>query len=58
MTLLDKLRKTNDDYHEVVDEILMIEETAVKNKVDFAAAVKQVFEEMDAADVLAQKCTS
>ena len=58
MTLLEQLRKANDDYHEAVDEILMIEETAVENKINFAAAVKQVFEEMDAADVLAQKCTS
>ena len=57
MTLLEKLRKANDDYHEAVDEILMIEGTAVKNKVDFAATVKQVFEAIEAADVLAQKCT-
>jgi len=58
MTLLEQLRKANDDYHKAVDEILMIEETAVKNKVNFAAAIKQVFESMETADELAQKCTS
>lgn len=58
MTLLEQLRKANDDYHETVNEILMIEETAVGNKVDFATAIKQVFETMEAADTLAQKCTS
>ena len=58
MTPLEKLRKANDDYHEVVDEILMLETTAVKNKVEFAVAVNQVFEAFDAAEAAATKCTS
>lgn len=57
MTLLEQLRKANDDYHEAVDEILKLEETCVKNKVEFATAIKQVFEAMETADELAQKCT-
>lgn len=57
MTLLEKLRKSNENYHEAVNEILMIEETAIENKVNFATTVKQVFEAMKDADVLAQKCT-
>jgi len=58
MTLLEKLRKANDDYHEAINEILMLEQTSVKNKVNFAVAAKQVFDEMETADGLAQKCTS
>lgn len=57
MTLLEQLRKANDDYHEAVDEILMIEETCVENKINFAASVKSVFEAMETSDALAQKCT-
>jgi len=56
-TPLEKLRKANDEYHEAVDEILMLEATAVKNKVEFAAAVRNVLEAFDVADAAATKCT-
>lgn len=58
MSNLEKLRKANDEYHEAVGEILLLEETAVKNKVEFAVAVSQVFEAFGIADVAAAKCTN
>jgi hypothetical protein len=58
MSPLEKLRKANDDYHEAVAEIFLLEGTATKNKIEFAVAVKQVFEAFDAADAAAAKCTN
>ncbi len=58
MSPLQKLRKANDEYHEAVAEILMLEATAVKNKVNFAVAVNQVFEAFIPAADAAAKCTN
>jgi len=49
LTLLEKLRKSNDDYHTAVNEILG-DKVPVATKASFAAMSHRVFEDMKRAD--------
>lgn len=57
-TPLEKLDQANDNYHETVNEILMLEGTSVDNKVEFACAVSNVFNAMEQAKILALKVSN
>ena len=51
-TLIQKLKKANDDYHEVVADILNDEDVPVGLKVSFASIVSRVFSNMNEAHEL------
>ena len=53
-TLLEKLRKSNDKYHEAVNEIFE-DKVPVATKASFAAMVHRVFEDMKRADEVITK---
>ena len=52
MNPLEKLRKSNDDYHEAVGEILEDENVSVKVRANFGAIADAVFNMMNQADTL------
>jgi len=45
--LRDKLRKANDDYHEIIGEILVSEHIVVRHKVKVGAKADMIFSLMN-----------
>lgn len=52
MTLLDKLKKANDNYHEAVDDILMDEDVNINTKADFGCICSNIFRQMTKVNTL------
>lgn len=45
--LADELKKVNDDYHEVIDEILELKDLDVVNKAVIGSKARRIFGYMD-----------